>query len=49
MNGLRPSSSGFSDDGAVDVGRSKAEVEAGRGSLLCERVPDMIYDIERCG
>jgi hypothetical protein len=41
MKGLRPSS-GFIADGEGDVGRSKAEEEAGRGSLLCERVPDMI-------
>ena len=43
MNGLRLSgSSGVSEDGDVDVGRSKAEVEVGRGCLSCERVPDMI-------
>ena len=41
MNGLRPSS-GSIDDGEVDVGRSKAELEVGSGSLLCERAPDMI-------
>ena len=41
MNGLRPSS-GSIDDGKDDVGRSKAEVEVGSGSLLCERAPDMM-------
>ena len=41
MNGLRPSS-GFADDGEDDVGRSKAEEEAGSEGLFCERAPDMI-------
>lgn len=41
MNGLRLSS-GLSEDGEDDGGRSKAEEEVGRGSLLCERAPDMI-------
>lgn len=41
MNGLRPSS-GSIVGGEEGVGRSKAELEAGRWGLLCERAPDMI-------